>query len=179
MSQLPIATPGTKISDKQLIQKHITRNIWLGFKNIPKSESELHPHIKDFIDRARNQSWNVYMLGHEEQLQFLQTYYPNSSLVWAYQTIHSQVGVSACDLWRYAALYAFGGLYMDDDSDIQTDLEDAIHPEDQLILTQEGNTYHDNCYIPSYHLSGHYLQQHFPGIDSRQLYGNKVKYFIS
>lgn len=114
------------------------------------------------------------MLGHEEQLQFLQIYYPNSSLVWAYQTIHSQVGVSACDLWRYAALYAFGGLYMDDDSDIQTDLEDAIQPEDQLILTQEGNTYHDNCYIPSYHLSGHYLQQHFPGVDSRLLYGNKV-----
>ena len=155
-------------------EKHITRNLWLGFKNIPSSESELHPHIIDFIGRARNQSWNVHMLGHQEQLRFLETYYPNSSLVWAYQAIHSQVGVSACDLWRYAALYAFGGLYMDDDSDIQTHLEDAIHPDDMLILTQEGNTYHDNCYIPSYHLSGNYLQQHFPGVDSRLLYGNKI-----
>lgn len=174
VSKVPTGTNGTKVSDHPLKEKLITRNLWLGFKHIPSSESDLNAHIVDFIDKARNQSWNVHMLGHQEQLNFLETYYPNSSLVWAYQTIHSQVGVSACDLWRYAALYAFGGLYMDDDSDIQTYLEDAVSPEDTLILAQEGNTYHDNCYIPSYHLSGNYLQQHFPGVDSRLLYGNKI-----
>jgi hypothetical protein len=91
VSKVPIGTPGTKVPSYPLKEKLITRNLWLGFKHIPSSESELHPHIIEFIGKARNQSWNVHMLGHQEQLNFLETYYPNSSLVWAYQAIHSQV----------------------------------------------------------------------------------------
>ena len=29
------------------------------------------------------------------------------------------------DIWRYAVLYTFGGLYLDDDSDIRTSLDEV------------------------------------------------------
>lgn len=60
------------------------------------------------IDRAKTLNWAIHMLGHDEQLQFLQKYYPKTSLLWAYQTIHPEAGASAGDIWRYAVLYALG-----------------------------------------------------------------------
>ena len=54
---------------------------------------------------------------------------------------------------RYAVLYAMGGLYLDDDSYLETSLEQIVRPNDELIMTIERNPFRDNCYIPSFHAS--------------------------
>ena len=49
--------------------------------------------------------------------------YANTSVLWAFNLIHSDAGVFASDIWRYAVLYLFGGFYLDDDSYIEAPLE--------------------------------------------------------
>ena len=42
---------------------------------------------------------------------------------------------------------------MDDDSLLQSSLEDVVGAQDQMILAQEGTKYRDKCYKQEYHLS--------------------------
>ena len=44
------------------------------------------------------------------------------------------------DFWRYLALYKYGGVYLDMDSSIEKPLDDLIKPEDEAIITAEGNS---------------------------------------
>ena len=46
-----------------------------------------------------------------------------------------------------------GGLYLDDDSYLETPLEHIVKPRDELIMTIERNPFKDNCYVPSFHAS--------------------------
>lgn len=48
-----------------------------------------------------------------------------TSILWAYNTINPLVGAARADIWRYCVLYIFGGLYLDDDSDIKTSLDNV------------------------------------------------------
>ena len=50
----------------------------------------------------------------------MQETFPNTSLLWAYHQIHPMCGAAKADIWRYAVLFVFGGVYIDDDSDIGT-----------------------------------------------------------
>ena len=55
---------------------------------------------------------------------------------------------------RYAALWLYGGAYVDDDSDIRTPLDKVVEPLDSLVISYERNGYNgDGCYVPRYHLS--------------------------
>lgn len=46
-------------------------------------------------------------------------FYPNTSLLWAYNMINPRARIATADIWRYAALYALGGFYLDDDASFQ------------------------------------------------------------
>ena len=49
-----------------------------------------------------------------------------TSVEWAYRLIRAPpYFASKADLWRYAVLYTFGGMYIDDDSDIKTPLDEV------------------------------------------------------
>lgn len=54
---------------------------------------------------------------------FMKTYYANSSLLWAYELINDKARIAASDIWRYCALYAFGGIYLDDDAFLKEPLD--------------------------------------------------------
>lgn len=54
---------------------------------------------------------------------FMTTYFSNTSILWAYQSVHPGAKIAGVDIWRYAALYTFGGFYMDDDADMLTSIE--------------------------------------------------------
>ena len=72
----------------------------------------------------------------------------------AYHVIHPMCGAAKADVWRYAILYTYGGVYIDEDSDIATPLDEVIGHNDRMIVTHERNNFNgDACYLPQYHLS--------------------------
>ncbi len=49
------------------------------------------------------------------------------------------IGAAKADFFRYAILYKKGGIYVDIDSGINNSLDDFIRPDDDAIITREGN----------------------------------------
>jgi hypothetical protein len=104
-------------------------------------------------------------------------YFANTSTLWAYRQIHQSIGNSAADIWRYtvqrtkkkllwmvfmlydvdvlryAVLYIHGGGYMDDDSYIESALDNIVESKNKLIFAKESNEYKDACYLSDYRLS--------------------------
>ena len=64
----------------------------------------------------------------QEKDVFMQETFPNTSLLWAYHQIHPMCGAAKADIWRYAVLFVFGGVYIDDDSDIGTYAKSSLAP---------------------------------------------------
>jgi mannosyltransferase OCH1-like enzyme len=49
-----------------------------------------------------------------------------TSVEWAYNLIRAPpYHASKADLWRYAVMYTYGGMYLDDDSDVKMPLDDV------------------------------------------------------
>lgn len=103
----------------------IPKNIWISFKYVPAPD-QMPEHLQKFISRARSTGWKINLMGKDDQSQFMSTLYANTSVLWAFNLIHSDAGVFASDIWRYAVLYLFGGFYLDDDSYIDAPLEKVI-----------------------------------------------------
>ena len=55
----------------------------------------------------------------------------------------SKFGAARADLWRYCILYKYGGIYLDIDSEFNKPLLDIIEPNDQCIISYEGNKISD------------------------------------
>jgi len=55
----------------------------------------------------------------------------------AYESLN--LGVAKADLWRYAILYKNGGIYLDLDSQIYSNLNSLIHENDKALISREGN----------------------------------------
>ncbi len=153
--------------------KHIPRILWISFKERPVSLDDVGEELGTMITQARNEGWTVYCLGHHEQVLFMELYFPNTSLLWAVQNIHPNAGASVSDIWRVAAVYAFGGLYMDDDSVVFHYLEDIVQPTDKLIIARERVPFNDHCYHKQFHLSGVAMKKKHHLDDLSHLYGNR------
>lgn len=136
----------------------IPRILWISFRKVPIKDDDIHPHIKELLTRAKSEGWTVHLVGEKEQLDFLAKYYPNTSLLWAVNAIHADAGVCQSDIWRYAALYKFGGVYLDDDSFIGKSLErDCINADNEMILTIEKNKFANHCYRRAFYLNHDHL----------------------
>ena len=59
----------------------------------------------------------------------------------AYHLISPLLGAAKADIWRYAVLWLYGGVYLDYDSDIKTLFDELISQEDEVILSEEGIDY--------------------------------------
>ncbi len=59
----------------------------------------------------------------------------------AYHLISPLLGAAKADIWRYAVLWLYGGVYLDYDSDIRTLFDELISQEDEVILSEEGIDY--------------------------------------
>ena len=135
-------------------KKRIPRKIWIGMKTRPNSTMSLPLHLQELGSRAQLDGWEMYVQGNEEQLQFMERFYANTSALWAYNVIHPKLGNAACDIWRYAVLYAFGGMYLDDDSMFRSSLENIVEVNDSMIISTESkNNFRDSCFVSSFHLS--------------------------
>jgi mannosyltransferase OCH1-like enzyme len=140
--------------------KGIPRHLWMGFKTIPPVE-ERSTYLTSMLDRAAHSNWTIHLMDDKATDDFMEKYYGNTSIYWAYHNINPEVGAAKGDIWRYCALYMFGGFYMDDDAYIAAEFDDMIHEHDQLVLTWEKNRDHSACFLPYYRLSRECLNERF------------------
>ena len=106
--------------------KRIPRHLWVAFKDIPPRENMSEP-LRKMIERNEKLNWTMHLADNQLKLDFMERYYANTSLLWAYKMINPAVGNAAADIWRYGLLYMFGGLYMDDDSYFEATF-DEVNP---------------------------------------------------
>lgn len=130
--------------------KKIPRTIWIAVK---ESNETLPNHIYRLFER--NKDYKVNIIGNEEKTKFIDTVFNNTRIQWAYHVINPVLGAAKTDLWRYVTLWLYGGVYIDDDSDIKTPFDEIIQQSDELILSEEGIPY-EECYHPLFKLSNDY-----------------------
>lgn len=99
------------------IAKKIPRHMWISFYSIPMNLSMMSDHVRTSVLNYPLDGWNVHLLGHEEQYEFMKTYYQNTSLLWAFEHIHSNAGAAMSDIWRYCfnisyILYYYYSFYL-------------------------------------------------------------------
>ena len=150
--------------------KKIPRNVWVAVRN---SSTILPHHTHTFM--IKNKEWKYYFCGNAEKDYFMNKYFYNTSILWAYNALNPHLGTAKSELWRLAILYTYGGMYIDDDADIGTPLNNIVLPTDQIIMGKEGGNYTDACYINSYRLSNYSLIQKYGEIQkSTKIFDNKV-----
>lgn len=141
--------PPSKQLGNRTVDKNVPRHLWIAVRSL---EDGLNYQQPAFFER--NSNWEVHITSNEMKDEFMNRTFANTSLLWAYNIISPVAGAAKADIWRYAVLWAYGGAYVDDDSDIMTPLDKMIEPLDELIISYEKNGFNANrCYIPTYHLS--------------------------
>ena len=84
-------------------------------------------------EKWMSKDWKIHYFGQIESDNFMNKYYNNTSILWAYNLINPQERISQADIWRYAILYAFGGFYIDDDAFINSNI-DRVSSSIRLII---------------------------------------------
>jgi len=111
----------------------------------------------------------------------MNTVFAGTSLLWAYHIINARAGAAKADIWRYAVLWAYGGAYIDDDSDIGSPLDNMVEADDTLIVAYEKNGFDGNtCYVPRYHLSDFSVKKRFgPGLNNNEPGAKTIEVFYT
>lgn len=91
-------------------------------------------HISRF--KKKNPQYRYEFYDDKRILSFLEEHYDNEVLS-AYKKLN--IGAAKADFFRYAVLYKRGGIYVDIDSGIKSNLDTFILPEDMAIITYEGD----------------------------------------
>ena len=65
--------------------------------------------------RIPNSDWEERVFNDEAMLEFMRKHFP-PYLATAYERLHDGNGPARADIWRYAVLYKYGGVYVDSDS---------------------------------------------------------------
>jgi len=99
-----------------------------------KLPEEIQNSINRMLDLNPSYSYRLY--DDSECLSFLKENYGNN-VVSAYESLN--IGSAKADLWRYAILYMNGGVYLDIDSEIYSNLDSLIAEDDVAIISREKN----------------------------------------
>ena len=120
--------------------------VWMTMKN-PSNTSILHKRTLH-----NNADCTFQILNDDQMDKFMLTYFPNTSILWAYNVINSKLMAAKADIWRIAALWLNGGVYIDADSSIRVRFSTIAKLTDRFIFGTEKNDY-GQCYDPSYRLN--------------------------
>ena len=82
-----------------------------------------------------NPEFEYHLYDDDDMIKFVHDNYPGE-ITEAFDTI--KIGAMKADLWRYLVLYKFGGVYLDIDSEIYSDLSTLI-VDDCAVITRENN----------------------------------------
>lgn len=122
---LPLSLPTVAFNSSY--NKHIPRQLWIAVKD---KADELPGHLQAFF--ARNPEWHVNVCDNACKDAFMRKVFAGTSVLWAYELINPLVGAARADIWRYSVLYTYGGVYLDDDSDIKVPLDQVLHLVDRF-----------------------------------------------
>jgi hypothetical protein len=137
----------TNVSSMSTTVKHnIPRYIWQTVREAPK---KLPTHTREML--GNNSGWHFALMDDTDVDVFMRTVFARTSLLWAYQNINPKLGAMKADIWRYAVLYAFGGVYVDADSCFKLTLDNYLRPDDGYVFSAEHNEY-THCYTPDFYL---------------------------
>lgn len=126
--------------------KHIPRLLWVAVKD---RNDELPAHMQELF--KRNEKWIPQVCDNACKDLFMDTYFKGTMIAWVYNLI--DLWAFKADIWRYCVLYTYGGVYLDDDSNIQTPLDEVIKETDHLIMSEEGANGMAPCYEADFRLS--------------------------
>ena len=100
-------------------------------KDLPDNIKKLNENMLSL-----NKDYAYYLFDDNDIELFIQENYDNNILK-AYNMLN--VGAAKADLWRYLILYKNGGIYLDIDSEIYSNLDELISSDDHAIISREGN----------------------------------------
>jgi mannosyltransferase OCH1-like enzyme len=99
---------------------------------------KLDSNILDIIDNMKqlNSSYDYELYDDDDMFYFIKENY-GKEVISAYESL--QIGAAKADLWRYLILYKNGGIYLDIDSSIYSNLDNLINVNDKAIISRETN----------------------------------------
>lgn len=162
-----------RLDQNHSFRYNIPRDVWIAVRN---SSNELPKHTAPLM--SRNKDWTFHFCGNEEKDAFMETHYANTSILWTYNILNPIIGCSKPEIWRLAMLYKMGGIYIDDDSTIESPFDDVIESTDRFIVGKEGYDFDDRCYREDFPLSNHSINMRFGKKANRQdLLGGAINPF--
>lgn len=115
--------------------------------DIPKNVIMTVGNMTDYISanieflRAQNPTWKFYIFRDDDIEPFLHTHF-DASTVELYRKINPLYGAARADFFRYLAVYALGGVYLDAKSSCDRPLDDIVlHGVVDLILWNNGHRF--------------------------------------
>ena len=69
---------------------------------------KMYKHTAKIIEDCTKNSWSINLFDQRKEERFMSKFYKDSSIYQAFSMIHNEAKAAAGDIWRYAALYAFG-----------------------------------------------------------------------
>lgn len=84
-----------EIANNSNYKPKIPRLMWIQYRKAP---TKLSAHVTEMI--KNNPLWKVHTWGQDEKDFFMETYFANTSVLWAIKAANPAVGVSHADIWR-------------------------------------------------------------------------------
>ena len=134
------------ISSSSLTTGGIPKLLWQTMKQVPTS---LPSYTQEMF--KNNPNWFVGTMDDDDVNLFMHTVFAKTSFLWAYRQINPKLGAMKADIWRYAVLYVYGGVYVDADSSFHAKLDDYLREDDGMVLSTEANLY-SGCYTSDFYL---------------------------
>lgn len=128
--------PGVKPDPVSSQQPFIPRILW----QTSKDRRKILPELIGCIEKLRktNPTWEHRLFDDETQLLMLNEVCSDRFLK-AYSRIQPRYGAAKADLFRYVAVYLYGGAYLDLKSGTTRPLDDILQPDDRFIISQWDN----------------------------------------
>jgi mannosyltransferase OCH1-like enzyme len=112
----------------------IPKLLWVTMRTVP---SPLPAHIAAIA--ARHPRWHLATVNDTHMDLFFDHVFANTSVHWAYHRLNPALGAAKADLFRYAVVYALGGVYFDADTDFPGSLDELLRPTDRFVWASERN----------------------------------------
>ena len=120
----------------------------LTLDDVPKNiimvvTGEITPFVAENIEslKAKNKNWKLHLYRDMDIEPFIYQHY-NSDVVTVYKSINPLYGAARADFFRYLALYALGGVYLDSKSSCEYPLDETVLSGDvDIILWNSGHRF--------------------------------------